>query len=52
MLSFNGEDHRWYLLTSRFDGRMKAIPVINDDELGFVANTVVPVGDAGPAIIN
>jgi hypothetical protein len=52
MLSFNRDDHRWYLLTSRFDGGMKAIPVINDDELGFVANTVVPVGDAGPAIIN
>jgi len=52
MLSFNSEDHRWYLLTSRFDGRMKALPVINDDELGFVATAVVPVGDTGPAIIN
>ena len=25
MLSINGEDHRWYLLTPRFDGRMKEI---------------------------
>ena len=51
MLSFNSDDHRWYLLTPSF-GAVKAIPVINDDEIGFVANTVVPVGDAGSAIIN
>ena len=50
MLSFNSEDGRWYLLTPNF-GAVKAIPVI-DDEFGFVANTVVPVGDAGSAIIN
>ena len=31
---------------------MKAIPVISDDEIGFIANTVVPVGDEGQAIIN
>jgi hypothetical protein len=52
MLSFNNDDNRWYLLTARFDGRMKAVPVMNDDELGFVANMVVPVGDAGSAVIN
>jgi hypothetical protein len=52
MLSFNSDDGRWYLLTSRFDGRMKAIPVINDDVIGFIANVVVPVGDTGSAIIN
>ena len=51
MLRFNSDDHRWYLLTSGLDGRMKAIPVISDD-FGFVANVVVPVGDAGPAVIN
>jgi len=50
MLSFNSNDHRWYLLTPSFSA-VKAIPVI-DDEFGFVANTVVPVGDAGSAIIN
>jgi hypothetical protein len=52
MLSFNSDDHRWYLLTPSITGGVKAIPVINDDELGFVANTVVPVGDAGSASIN
>jgi hypothetical protein len=51
MLSFNRDDGRWYLLTPSF-GAVKAIPVINDDEIGFVANVVVPVGDAGAAIIN
>ena len=45
MLSFNSDDHRWYLLTPSF-GAVKAIPVISD-EFGFVANVVVPVGDAG-----
>jgi hypothetical protein len=51
MLSFNRDDGRWYLLTPSF-GAVKAIPVINDDELGFIANVVVPVGDAGAANIN
>ena len=52
MLSFNRDDGRWYVLTSGVDGRMKVIPVINDDEIGFVAKIVVPMGDAGQAIIN
>ncbi len=30
---------------------MKAIPVIND-EFGFVANTIFPIGDAGAANSN
>ncbi len=51
MLSFNRDDGRWYLVTSGIDGRMKAIPVIND-EFGFVANVVVPMGDTGQAGIN
>ena len=51
MLSFNSEEGRWYLLTPRF-GAVKAIPVINDDELGFVANVVVPMGNSGQAGIN
>jgi hypothetical protein len=52
MLSFNSEDGRWYLVTAGIGGRMKAIPVINDDELGFVPTMVVPVGDGGQASIN
>jgi hypothetical protein len=51
MLSFNNDDRRWYLLTSGLDGQMKAIPVIND-EIGFVANVVVPMGDTGQAGVN
>ena len=49
MLSFNREDGRWYLITSGITGRMKAIPVINDD--GFVPNMVVPF-DGGQASVN
>jgi hypothetical protein len=51
VLSFNNENGRWYLLTSSITGGIKAIPVI-DDEFGFVANTVVPIGDAGAANIH
>ena len=51
MLSLNNENGRWYLLTSSITGGIKAIPVV-DDEFGFVANAVVPVGDAGSAIVN
>ena len=51
MLSFNREDGRWYLLTPGIAGGVRAIPVIND-EVGFVANAVVPVGDAGAANVN
>jgi hypothetical protein len=52
MLSFNREDGRWYLVTSGAGGRMKAIAVINDDELGFIPNIVVPMGDTGQAGVN
>jgi hypothetical protein len=52
MLHFDREQGRWYLITSASGGRMKAIPVINDDELGFVPTVVVPVGDGGQASIN
>ena len=52
MLSFNRDDGRWYLVTSGIDGRMKAIPVINDDEIGFVPNVVIPIGDGGQASVN
>ena len=48
MLGFNSGDHRWYLLTPSFD-TVKAVPVISD-EFGFVANTVVSVGDTGSSI--
>jgi len=52
MLSFNRDDERWYLITMGVGGRMKAIPVINDDEVGFVANMVIPMGDPGQAGVN
>ena len=51
MLSLNREDGRWYLLAPAITGGVRAIPVIND-EFGFVANVVVPVGDAGAANIH
>ncbi|MGC2109026.1 MAG: hypothetical protein WA655_05875 [Candidatus Korobacteraceae bacterium] len=52
MLSLNRDDGRWYVITAGIGGRMKAIPVINDDELGFVANMIVPMGDTGQAGVN
>ena len=52
MLHFDREHGRWYLITSGPSGRMKAIPVVNDDEIGFVPNMVIPVGDGGQASIN
>ena len=39
-------------MTAGAGGRMKAIPVINDDEAGFVPTMVVPVGDGGQASTN
>ena len=52
LLSFNRVDGQWYLLTAGITGGIRAFSVINDDELGFVANVVVPVGDAGAANVN
>jgi hypothetical protein len=52
MLSFNPEEGRWYLLTPDFSGRVKAIPVISDNEIGMTFNLVVPSGDEGQPIIN
>ena len=52
MLNFNREDRRWYLVTSGVGGRMKAIPVINDDEAGFMPTVVIPIGDGGQASTN
>ena len=52
MLNFNREDGRWYLITSGADGRMKAIPVINDDEAGFMPSVVIPISDGGQASTN
>jgi len=51
MLSFNRDDGRWYLITSGIDGRMKAIPVINDDEIDVMRNMIVPI-DGGQASVN
>ena len=52
VLHFDREHARWYLITSGIDGRMKTIPVINDDEAGFTPMMVIPVGDAGQAGTN
>jgi hypothetical protein len=52
MLHFDRENGRWYLVTTASGGRMKAIPVVNDDEIGFVQNMVIPLGDGGQAAIN
>jgi len=51
LLSFNPNEGRWYLLTPGIDGRVKAIPVL-DDAAGFTPNIVVPMGGEGPAIVN
>jgi hypothetical protein len=51
MLSFNPAEGRWYLLTPGIDGRVKAIPVL-DDAAGFMRNIVVPLGDEGQAVVN
>jgi hypothetical protein len=51
VLSFNPNEGRWYLLTPGIDGRVKAIPVL-DDAAGFMPNFVVPTGDEGQAVVN
>jgi hypothetical protein len=52
MLHFDKDHGRWYLVTSGIDGRMKAIPVITDDDIGFMPNMVIPMGDEGQASVN
>lgn len=52
MLSFNPQEGRWYLLTATFEGRMKAIPVLSDEEIGVAFKLVVPAGDEGQASVN
>lgn len=52
MLHYDDEKRRWYLVTTAVGGRMKAIPVISDDEPGFMPTMVVPVGDGGLASVN
>jgi hypothetical protein len=51
-LHFDRQHERWYLVTSGTGGRMKAIPVIDDDEVGFIPNMVIPIGDGGQASTN
>jgi hypothetical protein len=51
VLSFNPNEGRWYLLTPGIDGRVKAIPVL-EDAAGFIPNIIVPMGDEGPAVVN
>jgi hypothetical protein len=52
LLSFNPDEGRWYLLTPGIDGRVKAIPVRSDEEIGITFNLVVPSGDEGQASVN
>ena len=52
LLSFNPNEGRWYLLTPRIDGGVKAIPVLSDAEIGMTFNLVVPSGDEGQASVN
>ena len=52
MLHFDRDHSRWYMVTSGIDGRMKAIPVISDEDIGFMPNMVIPMGDEGQATIN
>ena len=51
MLHFDQEQGRWYLVTGGEKGRMKAIAVINDDEIGFIPTMVVPI-EGGQASVN
>ena len=52
MLHFDSDRGRWYMVTSGIDGRMKAIPVISDDDIGFMPNIVIPIGGEGQASVN
>jgi len=51
-LHLSRDDNHWYLITAEATGRMRAIPVIDDDEPGFVPTMVIPVGDGGLASVN
>jgi hypothetical protein len=51
-LHFNRDDDRWYLVSTEPTGRMRAIPVIDADEVGFIPNMVIPIGDGGYASMN
>ena len=52
MLHFDSDKNRWYLVTSGVGGRMKAIPVISDDDIGFMPNIVIPIDGDGQASVN
>ena len=52
MLHFDRDHSRWYMVTAGIDGRMKAIAVISDEEIGFIPDMVIPMGDEGHAIVN
>jgi hypothetical protein len=52
MLHFDRDHGRWYLVTAGIDGRMKAIPVLTDNDIGLMPNMVIPMGDEGQASIN
>lgn len=52
VLHFNTEKERWFLITEKVTGGMKAIPVINDDDASFTPNVVMPIGGEGQASVN
>ena len=52
VLHFEDERGRWFLITENALGGMKAIPVLNDDEINAMPTMVVPVGGEGHASIN
>jgi hypothetical protein len=47
MLHLDRDHDRWYLVTSGIGGRMKAIPVINDDDKATMPSMIIPIGDGG-----
>jgi hypothetical protein len=52
VLHFDSDRGRWFLITEKVTGGMKAIPVINDDEINTMPTMVVPVGGEGHASVN
>jgi hypothetical protein len=52
VLHFESDRGRWFLITENTIGGMKAIPVINDDEINAMPTMIVPVGGEGHAQVN
>ncbi len=52
VLHFDDDRGRWFLITENALGGMKAIPVLNDDEINAMPTVVVPMGGEGHAQVN